>query len=140
MGCKWVFNANYKVDGSVDQYQAKLVAKGFIQTYGIDYQETFASIAKLNTFRVLLSLATNSNWPLHQLDAKNAFLNGELDNEVYMEIPPGFENSSNINNVYKSLGNFFIGLSNHPGPGSRGSPLQSRSMDTLKIKWIIYYL
>ena len=69
------------------------MAKGFTQTYGIDYQKTFALVAKINSIRVLMSLAVNSNWPLHQLDVKNVFLNGELEEEVFMSPPPGFEES-----------------------------------------------
>ena len=82
-----------KADGSVQRYKAKLVAKGFTQTYRIDYQETFAPVAKINLIRVLLSLVVNSNWPLYQLDVKNAFLNGDLEEEVFMSPPPGFEES-----------------------------------------------
>ena len=67
---------------------SRLVANGFTQSYGIDYQETFAPVEKLNTVRVLLSLASNLDWPLYQLDVKNVFLNGDLEEEVYMEIPP----------------------------------------------------
>ena len=77
------------------------MAKGFTQTYGIDYQETFAPIAKKNSIRVLKSLAVNSNWPLHQLDVKNAFLNGELEEEVFMSPPPGFEESFGDGKVCK---------------------------------------
>ena len=65
------------------------MAKGFTQTYGIDYSETFAPVAKLNTIRVLLSVAANLDWPLQQLDVKNVFLNGNLE-EVYMDSPLGF--------------------------------------------------
>ena len=75
VGCKWVFVVKSKADGTVKRYKAILVAKGFTQTHGIDYQETFAPVTKINSIQVLLSLAVNANWPLYQLDVKNAFLN-----------------------------------------------------------------
>ena len=105
VGCKWVFTIKYNANGFVERYKARLVAKGFTQTYGIDYSETFAPVAKLNTIRVLLSLAANLDWPLQQLDVKNAFLNGDLEEEVYMDSPPGFESQFNqkICKLQKSL-------------------------------------
>ncbi|RVW87752.1 Retrovirus-related Pol polyprotein from transposon RE1 [Vitis vinifera] len=79
----------------------------------IDYQETFASVAKINSIRVLLSLAVNSNWPLHQLDVKNAFLNGDLEEEVFMSPPPGFEESFGVGKVCK-LKKSLYGLKQSP--------------------------
>ncbi|KAK8540067.1 hypothetical protein V6N12_046360 [Hibiscus sabdariffa] len=106
VGCKWIFGIKFNLNGSVQWYKARLVAKGFTQTHGIDFTETFAPVAKLNTVRVLLSIAVNNDWSLHQLDVKNAFLNGHLDEEVYMKIPPGLQTlggSKKLCRLHKSL-------------------------------------
>lgn len=85
-----MFSIKYKLDGSIERYKTRLVVTGYTQTYGIDYQETFSLIAKPNIVKVLLSLVANLDWPLHQFDVKNAFLHKDLEEEVYMYIPPGY--------------------------------------------------
>lgn len=113
IGCKWVFTLKYNSDGTLNRYKARLVAKGFTQSYGIDYVETFAPVAKLNTIRIIFSLAVNLDWKLIQLDIKNAFLNGKLKEQVFMDIPPGFESSQTVGKICK-LNRSIYGLKQSP--------------------------
>lgn len=103
----------HKFDGSIERLKAKLVAKGYTQSYGIDYQETFTPISRLNIVRVLLSIVAKSDWPLYQLDVKNAFLNSDLEEEVYMKISSIFESSLTVNKVCR-LQKFFYGYKQSP--------------------------
>ena len=90
VSCKWVYSLKYDPDGSIARYKARLVARGFSQAYGLDYHETFSPVARLSSILVLFSIALDQSWPLHQLDVSNAFLYGDLDEQVFMEQPPGY--------------------------------------------------
>ena len=89
------------------------MAKDFTQTYGVDYLETFAPIAKMNTVRVILSLAANNNWDLQQFNVKNVFLHGDLEEEIYMELPPGYNGQVAAETVCK-LRKALYGLKQSP--------------------------
>ena len=83
-------------DGSVNRLKARLIAKGYAQMHDIDYEETFAPVAKMTTVQIVISVAAAKGWDLHQMNVKNAFLQGELEEEVYMVQPPGFESNIHL--------------------------------------------
>ncbi|KAG8503188.1 hypothetical protein CXB51_001036 [Gossypium anomalum] len=91
IGYKWLFKVKQKADGTVERYKARLVAKGFSKHAGTDFKDTFSPVVRAATIRTVLALAMTKGWPLHQVDVNNAFLNGELTEEIFMDQPPGFE-------------------------------------------------
>jgi hypothetical protein len=99
VGCKWIFKKNLKPDGTVDNYKARLVAKGFTQKKVEDYFDTYSPVARLITIRVLIALAASHDLLIHQMDVKTTFLNGELDEEIYMKQLEGFVTHGHENMV-----------------------------------------
>ena len=90
IGCKWVFKKKIDVDGNVQTYKARLVAKGFKQIHGIDDDETFSPVAMVKSIRILLAIAAYNDYEIWQMDVKTTFLNGSLEEDVYMTQPEGF--------------------------------------------------
>ncbi len=87
IGVKWVYKSKLNFDGSVNKYKARLVVKGYAQMFGVDFSETFAPVARMDTIRMLLAVAAQKGWVVHQLDVKSAFLNGYLEEEIFVEQP-----------------------------------------------------
>lgn len=80
---KWIFRTKLNFDGSVNKYKARVVVKGYAQMFGVDFSETFAPVARMDTIMMLLALAAQKGWTLHQMDVKSAFLNGYLEEEIF---------------------------------------------------------
>jgi len=100
---KWIFKKKLKVDGTIDRFKARLVARGFSQVEGIDYEETFAPTIKFTTLRLLLAYANYHDKDIHQMDIKTAFLYGELHEEIFMEPPDGYKEDGMVWKLKKSL-------------------------------------
>ncbi|GKD51418.1 putative RNA-directed DNA polymerase [Tanacetum coccineum] len=94
IGCKWLWKIKYKSTGEIKRYKARLAAKGFSQRDGIDYEENFSPVMKMVTVRCVISLSVHNNWPFFQLDVNNAFLYGDLHEDVYMDLPLGYYDPS----------------------------------------------
>ena len=90
VGSRWIYKVKQVVDGSVEKYKARFLARGFSQIEGIDYGETFAPITRYSSIRSILALSAQMGWRIHQMDVKTMFLNGIIEEEVYIELPEGF--------------------------------------------------
>ncbi|KAI4305008.1 hypothetical protein L6164_028399 [Bauhinia variegata] len=101
IGCKWIFKIKRHPDGSISRYKARLVAKGFHQMHGVNYFDTFSPVIRPQTIKLVLSIALAYNWPICQMDVNNAFLQGTLHEEVYMQQPPGFIHPSYPSHVFR---------------------------------------
>ena len=101
IGVKWVYKTKLNPDGTIQKHKARLVAKGYSQQPGIDYNETCAPVARLDTIRALIALASQKGWSIHQLDVKSAFLKGVLEEEIYVEQPQGFVSEGKENKVLR---------------------------------------
>jgi hypothetical protein len=113
VGTKWVFCNKQDEHGVVTRNKARLVAKGYSQVEHLDFGETYAPVARLKSIRILPAYATYHGFKLFQMDVKSAFLNGPIKEEVYVEQPPGFEDSDYSNHVYK-LSKALYGLKQAP--------------------------
>jgi hypothetical protein len=101
IGLKWVYKLKKDSKGEVLKHKARLVAKGYVQRRGIDFEEVFAPVARLETVRLLIAIAAQEGWQVHHMDVKSAFLNGDLVQEVYVAQAPGFEKKGEEHKVLK---------------------------------------
>ena len=140
IGCRWVFVVKANPDGLVAQLKARLVAKEYAYTYGIDYFDTFSPVAKMTSVRLFISLVATYHWDLHELDIKNVFLHGDLKEEVYMEQPPGCVAQGEIRKVchlHKSL----FGLKQSPRAwfGKFSQTIEEFGMQKSKSDYSVFY-
>ena len=132
---KWIFKIKHAADGSVEKHKARFVAHGFSQKECIDYEETFALVARYTSIRAIISLTSVLGWRLHQMNVKTAFLNGVIDEEVYIEQPEGFTVHGSDTHVYR-LKKALLDSSKHRELGNLGSTAISRDWASARVKQI----
>ena len=116
IGLKWVFKVKKDAAGNVVKHKARLVAKGYAQKQGVDYDEVYTLVARIETVRILLALAAHGDWEVHHMDVRSAFLNGDLQEQVFVHQPPGFSDATHARKVLK-LNRALYGLKRHQGHG-----------------------
>ncbi|GKC72284.1 zinc finger, CCHC-type containing protein, partial [Tanacetum coccineum] len=124
LGCKWIFKRKLKVDGTIEKFKARLVIQGFKQKSGKDYFDTYAPVARISTIRLLIAMTLTHNLIIHQMDVKTDLLNGDLDEELYINQPQGFIMPGNENKACKQIKFFMKGM------GEANVILVSTPMDT----------
>jgi hypothetical protein len=110
---KWIYKIKHATDGSIEKYKARFVARGFSQIQGVDYDENFSLVARYTSILSIISLAASMGWKLHHMDVKTTFLNGEIEEEVYIEHPEGFFVHTEISHVCR-LKKYLYGLKQAP--------------------------
>ena len=140
MGCKWVFKKKLRPDGTIEKYKARLMAKDYTQNEGEDFFDTYSPVARLTTIRALLFLAASYGLIVHQMDIKTAFLNGELDEEIYIDQPGGFVVNGQESKVCKLLKSLY-GLKQVPKQWHEkfDRTLTSMSFVTTEADKCVYY-
>ena len=113
LGYKWIFKRKMKADGTIDKYKARLVIKGYRQKEGLDYFDTYYPVTRITSIKMILSIAALRNLEVHQMDVKTAFLNGDLEEEIYMEQLEGFSTPGQENKVCKLVKSLY-GLKQTP--------------------------
>jgi hypothetical protein len=111
---KWVFTVKENIDGSIERFKARLVARGFSQKYGVDYFDTFSPVVNKETFRFMMTIASHFDYEIHTIDVSTAFLNGRLQEDIYMDIPEGYGTSGNMNGKVLKLIKSLYGLKQAP--------------------------
>jgi hypothetical protein len=137
---KWFYKIKHVANGSIEKYKERFVSRGFSQKEGIDYEEAFSPIPRYTSIRTIISLAAKMKWKLHQMDVKTTFLNGVIEEEVYIEKPQGFEVEDRKTHVCR-LKKAMYGLKQDPRPwyGRIDSFLTSFRFTKSKVDSNLYF-